>query len=125
MEPHESSRWLARVKHDLVKRMVWPARDLADTASPCTPPNIQLLRDGALDLRNDDGDTTDAVQLWQTLVRDAPGCVLPQALERFGLAVAHAQQAVLGVSPHEWHQTLCTLLALEQAFETLSQEARP
>jgi hypothetical protein len=124
-----AARWLARVQHDLVKRLVWPARDRRDLGG--TPSPGELLPH----LIDDAGAPTTAMALWAALAADSPespdaGQVSPPAgaappgaaapwsdgaaLTRFGEALTRAIAAgqagdVAGV------------LALESAFAELAR----
>ena len=81
MNPTE---WLARVRHDLVKRMVWPARDRRDMGGSPKPGEL------APDLIDDEGRPISAETLWGALASDAP----PGAdLAAFGAAVGRAAAA--------------------------------
>ena len=53
--------WLARVRHDLVKRMLWPARDRRDLGGP--------VREGELvaKLIDEEGQPTRAGELWRLM----------------------------------------------------------
>src|SRR5947208_164255 len=95
--------WLTRLRHDLVKRAVWPARDLRDATREPGPADLLHLRSGLLDLRDDDGRSLTAENLWERLRADAPG-VPAGALDAFGGAVVQAQRAVtaLAADPRSW-----------------------
>ena len=100
-----SPEWLARVRHDLVKRMVWPARDRRDVGGVPAP------RELVPDLIDDEGRAIGPVALWTALAADAP----PGAeIATFEAAVARAGAAaeagdVQGV------------IALEAAFAELAR----
>jgi hypothetical protein len=99
------SAWLARVRHDLVKRLLWPARDRRDLGgAPVAGELVPRLVDG-------EGLAIDAAALWGALRADAPpGLALDGftgALER-ALAAADAGD-VAGV------------LALEADVEALAR----
>jgi hypothetical protein len=81
MNPAE---WLARVRHDLVKRLVWPARDRRDAGG--APAAGEL----APDLIDDEGQPIAADALWTALAADAPAGA---DLSPFGAAVARAAAA--------------------------------
>jgi hypothetical protein len=81
MKPAE---WLARVRHDLVKRLVWPARDRRDMGGVPAPGEL------APGLIDDEGRPISAADLWTALAADAP----PGAdLAAFGAAVVRAAAA--------------------------------
>jgi hypothetical protein len=76
--------WLARVRHDLVKRLVWPARDRRDAGGVPAPGEL------APRLIDDEGRPISAAELWSLLAADAP----PGAdLAPFGAAVGRAAAA--------------------------------
>ena len=105
----ERERWLARVRHDLVKRLVWPARDRRDVGGAPAPGELVPT------LIDDEGTPTTPHALWSALVADGPrGESSDVALRRFEAALARAISAgeagdVDGV------------LALEPAFEILAR----
>jgi hypothetical protein len=105
--------WLRRVRHDLVKRSVWPARDLRE----CGQTDLETLRRGLRDLRDDAGAPIDAAALWSRLRREAHG-VPRRALDAFGEAVAAAHRAVAG---DDFRDALAAVLAIETAFEELAR----
>lgn len=61
-----SSAWLTRVQHDLVKRLLWTARDYRAAGQP--PPAGSLITHCI----NDEGAAISAVECWQTLKAEAP-----------------------------------------------------
>jgi len=101
IESLQMDPWLQRVRHDLVKRALWPARDLRALLAEggaATPADVAALRAGLFDLRAPDGAVCDAVTLLghlrdlapaEALVRLGPG------LAAFEEAVAEAQRAAL------------------------------
>jgi hypothetical protein len=62
----ERDRWLARVRHDLVKRLVWPARDRRDLGGAPAPGEL------CANLVDDEGAPTTPHALWSALVAEAP-----------------------------------------------------
>jgi hypothetical protein len=105
--------WLRRLKHDLVKRAVWPARDLRD----CGQTDLDALRRGLRDLRDDSGAPVDAEALWARLRAQAPG-VPARALDAFGEALAGASRAV---AAGEFRDALVAVLGIESAFDELAR----
>lgn len=113
IENVESARWLTRLRHDLVKRLVWPARDRRDLGGVPAPGEL------IAPLVDDEGAPTSPQDLWSTLAAEAPragasGDRHQEAISRFGAALARAVSAgaagdVEGV------------LALEPAFEALAR----
>jgi hypothetical protein len=100
--------WLARVRHDLVKRLVWPARDRRELGGAPAPGELVVAP------TDDEGQPTTAEALWAALAADAPAG-LP--LEEFTAAVADAiASAAAGDVPG--------VLALEPAFDALTALAR-
>src|SRR3989442_14048199 len=78
--------WLSRLRHDLVKRAVWPARDLRDASREPAQGDLLQLRRGLFDLRDEDGHVSRATELWERLRAEAPA-LPPAALDAFGTAV--------------------------------------
>src|SRR3954471_9484088 len=97
--------WLRRVRHDLVKRAVWPARDLRE----CGQMDLEALRRGLRELRDDAGAPIDAAALWSRLRSEAPG-VSHRALDEFGEAVGAAERAV---AADDFRDALAAVLAIE------------
>lgn len=108
--------WLARLRHDLVKQVVWRARDLRDLQQAPTRADLLALRRGVLALRDDEGRAQSALALWQALRDEALGYPAA-ALDAFGAAVAAVQEAAQG---EDAARLLATALALEDAFLALS-----
>jgi hypothetical protein len=114
--------WLSRLRHDLVKRAVWPARDLRDAPREPDPGDLLQLRRGLLDLRDDDGRAMTATGLWDRLRAEAPG--LPAgALEAFGSAIRQAEGAVSGLpaDARSWPAAVEAVLRIEHAFAELAR----
>jgi hypothetical protein len=114
--------WLSRLRHDLVKRAVWAARDLRDASREPGEGDLQQLRRGLFDLRDDDGRVSTAGALWERLRAAAPA-LPPPVLDAFGAAVQRAEQAVSGVAanPQTWPAVLDAVLHIEQAFADLAR----
>ena len=106
--PGDAATWLAQVQHDLVKRLLWPARDRRDLGGAVVPGELRVA------LTADDGATISARQLWIALSAQAPRTVTPAALSAFGSAVARAADAAAA-------DDLAGVLALEAAFAALAQ----
>ena len=114
--------WLTRLRHDLVKRAVWPARDLRGSSSEPGAADLLQLRRGLLDLRDDDGEALTASALWKRFRAEAPA--IPGAeLDAFGDAVAEAEHAVSALSdrPRTWRAALEAVLRIEPAFADLAR----
>jgi hypothetical protein len=105
--PDQVASWLARVRHDLVKRLVWPARDRRDAGGEPAPGELVPR------LVDDEGRPTSAAALWAGLAREAPAGLdlgpFAAALARAGVAAAAGE--IAGV------------LALEPAFDQLAAHA--
>jgi hypothetical protein len=102
----DTKGWLARVRHDLVKRLVWPARDRRDAGG--TPASGELLPS----LVDDEGATTTAAALWAALSAEGPPA--REALARFEAALQGAIAAAVAGDVEG-------VLALEAAFDRLAQ----
>jgi len=79
-----AAEWLARVRHDLVKRLVWPARDRRDMGGA---PRAGEL---APDLIDEEGRPISAEALWTALAAEAPAGA---DLNAFAAAVGRASAA--------------------------------
>ena len=102
--------WLAAVRHDLVKRALWPARDQRDLGAR----DLQALRDGLLRLRDDEGREVTALQLFARLRETAPeGAASDDFEEALRRAVAALDEP--------WPAPLQAILALESAFSGLAR----
>src|SRR6185437_1507618 len=97
----ETARWLARVRHDLVKRLVWPARDRRDLGGAPGPGELRAQ------LVDDEGEPTSAAAL------RAEGPAGP-AVTRFETALERAVAAAAAGQ-------MDGVLALESAFDELAQ----
>jgi len=82
--PMTPTEWLARVRHDLVKRLVWPARDRRDMGGAPKPGEL------APDLIDEEGQPIGADALWTALASEAPP---GSDLTAFGAAVGRATAA--------------------------------
>jgi hypothetical protein len=105
----ERDRWLARVRHDLVKRLVWPARDRRDLGGAPAPGEL------CAHLVDDEGAPTTPHALWSALVADGPRDEASgDALRRFEAALTRAISA--GAAGD-----VDGVLALEPAFDELAR----
>jgi hypothetical protein len=105
----DPAAWLARLRHDLVKRLLWPARDRRDLGGPAAPGELvpQLI--------DAEGHPIAAAALWRELRADAP---LPTgALDLFEAALTHALAAAAAGD-------IAGVLALEPDVEVLAQLVR-
>jgi hypothetical protein len=98
--------WLARVQHDLVKRLVWAARDRRELGGRAAPGELVTR------LVDEQGEPVGAWALWEDLRARAPAEVSGERLEAFG-------RAVDGVVAAAERGDVDGVLALEAAFETL------
>ena len=104
--------WLQQLRHDLVKRAVWPARDLRELGGR----DVGALRRGLTELMDADGAPVTAEALWQRMRMHAPpGCA--QACDAFGAALRDAVSAL----DRPWPAPLEAVLALEDAFAVLAR----
>jgi hypothetical protein len=126
--------WLQRLRHDLVKRALWPARDLRallDQGRGPAAADAAALRAGLFDLRDPEGNPCDAAALLARLREDAPPTLDPAALEAFAAALAEAQAAVGACVPlphpkraparEPLERAIAAVLSLEQRFATLAE----
>jgi|ERR1041384_4427898 hypothetical protein len=102
--------WLQALRHDLVKRAVWPARDLRDAGER----DAAALRRGLTQLTNAEGMPVDAEALFAQMRRDAPAGA---ACDAFADALRTAAASL--DSP--WPAPLHAVLALEDAFDALAR----
>jgi hypothetical protein len=111
-ERDEVADWLARVRHDLVKRLIWPARDRRDLGGAPAPGELTPR------LIDDEGRATTAPALWAMLADQAPPQLdLAPFLVPFAAALARAVAAAAAGE-------LAGVLALEPAFEALAAGAQ-
>jgi hypothetical protein len=103
--------WLRRLRHDLVKRLVWPARDRRDLGGPVAPGEL------CVDLIDDDGQPATAEAVWAQLRDNAPDSGHP-ALAAFAAAL----QAALAAARRD---DLDAVLALEAAADRLAADLVP
>jgi hypothetical protein len=101
------AEWLSRVRHDLVKRLLWPARDRRDLGgAPAAGELVAALRD-------DEGAPTTAAALWAALRAEAPAGSPAAALDQFAAALAAAGGAARAGD-------VAGVLNLEEAFTVLA-----
>jgi hypothetical protein len=79
--------WLGRVLHDLVKRVLWPARDRRDLGGTAAEGELRAR------LIDDEGRPIAPAELWRALRAEAPAEIGAPALDRFGEAVSEAASA--------------------------------
>jgi hypothetical protein len=103
--------WLRALRHDLVKRVLWPARDLRDQGGR----DVAALRRGLFDLTDAEGAPISAQALWKRMRAEAP-CPA-KACDAFERALA----AAVSVLEAPWPEPLDAVLALENAFNALAR----
>ena len=115
MNTMTTARWLARLQHDLVKRMVWPARDRRELGGAPAPGELSPH------LIDEEGRPTTAAALWAAMLAEmtaemTAGTTAPDgaALTRFGEALARAIAAAEAGD-------VDGVLALEPAFAELAR----
>src|SRR5262245_41028112 len=103
--PLDPTAWLERLRHDLVKRLLWPARDRRDLGGAPAPGEL------VPHLVDDEGRAIGGQALWSALAAEAPpGAALGPFERALGDALAAAAAGdVAGV------------LALEPAFDELAR----
>jgi hypothetical protein len=85
----DAAAWLARLRHDLVKRLLWPARDRRELGGA---PEAGELVPGLID---GEGRPVDAEALWAAMRADAPPAIAAEAraLDAFQAALSRALAA--------------------------------
>jgi hypothetical protein len=97
--------WLRRLRHDLVKRVLWPARDRQDMGGTVQPGELVAR------LVDDEGKLASVEEIWAVLRAEAPAAAHP-GLARFEAALMKSTQAAR-------QDDLPGVLALETAFDQL------
>jgi len=110
--------WAARLRHDIVKRAVWAARDLRSLEGMPSAADVAALRNGLYDLRDEEGAVVDARSLWEQMRPKAPRNT-PE-LERFSTAIEEAHAAVDAL-PAGFAAAISALLRIEERFEALAR----
>jgi hypothetical protein len=100
--------WLGRVNHDLVKRLLWPARDRRELGGAPSPGEL------AVGFVDHEGAPIGAAALWEELRQEAPAAVPPEALAAFTRALDGALAAATAGD-------LDGVLALGDAFADLAR----
>jgi len=114
--------WARRLHHDIVKRAVWVARDLRSQGGTPSERDVQALRRGLNDLRNEEGAAVTARSLWERMRREAPRNT-PE-LERFSEALEQAHAAVDAL-PANFGVAISALLRIEERFQELARSLDP
>jgi hypothetical protein len=100
--------WLRRVRHDLAKRLLWPARDRRELGGAVRAGELVVT------LVDDEGRPATAETVWAGLRAEAPTPEHP-ALQAFEPALLTAVAAAA-------HDDLPAVLALEAAFDRLAHD---
>lgn len=118
--------WLQKVRHDLVKRAAWAARDLRDGLPEGRQPGeaeARALRAGLLELRDGEGATVRAGALFARLRAEAPAGLPAAALDelqrRVAVAEALVQAPALETDPAALQRAAEAALEVESAFVLL------
>jgi hypothetical protein len=101
------NEWLRRVRHDLVKRLVWPARDRRDLGGIPFPGEL------AAKLIDDEGSPAPAEAVWAKLKAAAPS---PRHAD-FAIFEAALAESVAAAQRDD----IEGVLTLERAFDQLAQ----
>ncbi|HEX7597667.1 MAG TPA: hypothetical protein VF518_05595 [Polyangia bacterium] len=99
------NEWLRRLRHDLVKRVLWPARDRKDMGGSVQPGELVAR------LVDEEGNPASVEEIWAALRADAPWAGHP-GLTRFEAILL---QAAAAAQRDDWQG----VLALEPAFDRL------
>lgn len=95
--------WLSRVHHDLIKRLLWFARDCRDAGREPTEGELVAI------VYDEEGKPVDAERLWEDLCETAPTSV---GLQDFGSSLRACLEAAR-------NNDLPGVLQLDAAFERL------
>ena len=107
----DGNAWLARLRHDLVKRFAWPARDRRDLGGAVEPGELVPR------LIDEEGNATSTEILWRALVAEAPPSLARIALDDFAEALRAADRAAAA-------NQLEPVLALEGAVDRLARTVK-
>src|SRR3954470_9525187 len=103
--------WLRALQHDLVKRALWPARDVVASGET----DVAALRRGLTRLPDAEGGPITAERLFERMRAAAP-CPA-EACDAF----AHALRSAVSSLDSSWPAPLHAVLALEDAFSALAR----
>ena len=103
--------WLDQVRHDLIKRLLWPARDRRDLGGAVEPGELRVS------LIDEEGRSVSAVALWESLAEAAPRPLSAVSRQVFARAVRTAEQGAAD-------DDLGKVLALESALESLARTVK-
>jgi len=110
------------VRHDLVKRVLWTARDLQQSGLAPGAQDWSLLRRALFDLCDEDGTPCDARTLWAHFRAQAPPAVDRRRLAQVEAAIERAQSLSLPLTPSSENapaELLSALSELGAAFAEL------
>ena|SRR5256885_11567116 len=110
--------WASRLRHDIVKRAVWAARDLRSLGRTPSESDVAALRRGLYELRDEEGAAVTARSLWERMRLEAP--TNTPELKRFSEAIEEAHAAV-DVLPAGFAAAISALLRIEERFEELAR----
>jgi hypothetical protein len=119
--------WLQRVRHDLVKRAVWTARDLRDLGQKPEPRDLRALQSGLRELVDPEGRPIDARALWALLEEEAPeearGAAFESACRALAesIAAADAAVALAAREPARAPEAISAVLQIEASFDALAR----
>lgn len=114
--------WLARLRHDLVRPLVWRARDVREDDMMADGEKRRLLAAVLDELYDGEGRPITALALWQEIAADAPASLDARARQGFADALAHAVEVVSRVRTtpeHPIDAAYAAIAALDVAFATL------
>ena len=100
--------WLRRLRHDLVKRLLWPARDRRELGGPVRPGELVVT------LIDDEGAPASAATVWSALRAEAPAPEHP--------ALLAFEPALLAAVAAGARDDVPGVLALEAAFDRLAAD---
>lgn len=115
--------WLARLRHDLVRPLVWRARDVREDDLIAEEGEKRRLLAAVLDeLYDGEGRPITALALWQEIAADAPASLDARARQAFADALAHAVEVVSRVGTTREQPidaAYAAIAALDVAFAAL------
>jgi hypothetical protein len=102
------NEWLRRLRHDLLKRLLWPAHDRRDMGGEGRRGEL------AVALVDDEGNPTTPETVWALLRADAPAPAHP--------ALAAFEPALLEALAASRRDDVPGVLALEESLDRLAEE---
>ncbi len=115
--------WVNRVRHDLVKRLAWPARDLQALGRDARADDLPELRRAMHGLVDEDGQPIAAAALWRGLRAEAPAELSPRGLDALESAITHAATLAEAAAPDP-RALVAALLAIDGAWSALARDLR-